>query len=84
MTLHPLTTKMGCICIKIRVSLQNNGRRFGARYFYVKNGMNPSDGTGVGYALRQNEKPIGGIFVLYYSFFIIQYSSLIKTDFRNE
>ncbi len=24
------------------------------------------------------------IFVLYYSFFIIQYSSFIKTDFRNE
>ena len=27
---------------------------------------------------------VGRIFVLYYSFFIIQYSSFIKTDFRNE
>ena len=27
---------------------------------------------------------IGGFLILYYSFFIIQYSSFIKTDFRNE
>ena len=27
---------------------------------------------------------VGRIFVLYYSFFIIQYSSFIKRDFRNE
>ena len=27
---------------------------------------------------------VDGIFVLYYSFFIIQYSSFIKADFRNE
>ena len=27
---------------------------------------------------------IGGFSILYYSFFIIRYSSFIKTDFRNE
>ena len=27
---------------------------------------------------------VGRFFVLYYSFFIIQYSSFIKRDFRNE
>jgi len=27
---------------------------------------------------------VGGFLILYYSFFVIKYSSFIKTDFRNE
>ena len=43
-------------------------------------GSSPVTRTKIGNPLMK----IGGFSILYYSFFIIQYSSFIKTDFRNE
>jgi len=43
-------------------------------------GSNPVISTIIGNPLMK----IGGFLILYYSFFIIQYSSFIKQDFRNE
>ena len=43
-------------------------------------GSNPVTPTKIGNPFTK----VDGFLILYYSFFIIQYSSFIKTDFRNE
>ena len=43
-------------------------------------GSNPVASTKIGNPFTK----VGGFLILYYSFFVIKYSSFIKTDFRNE